>query len=124
MLDVCHHPLRLQAFDPPHRGLAREERVLAVGLERAPAQRRAHDVHRRSPVAVEAAVLYLPPHDGAIAACRRSVEVGGERRGGRHRCRRGGARGRAAGAHGAVGELDRRHPHVARFLARQHPDLV
>ena len=110
VLDVCHHPLRLQAFDPPHRGLAREERVLAVGLERAPAKRRAHDVHRRPPVAVEAAVLYLLPHYCAIAARGRRVEVRGERHGGRHRRRRG--------------ELDRRHPHVARFLARQHPDLV
>ena len=124
VLDVRHHPLRLQAVDPADRGLRGEERVLAVGLERTPAEGRAHDVHRRPEVAVEATVLDLLPDDRTVARGRRLIEVGGERHRGRHR--RGAVRAGAepAGAHRAVGELDRWHAHVARFAPGQDPDLV
>ena len=124
VLDVRHHPLRLQPVGPADGRLPGEERVLAVGLEGAPAERRAHDVDGRPEVAVEAAVLDLRADDRPVARRHRLIEVRRQRDRGWHRRRAVRARAQTAGAERTVGELDRRHPYVARFPPRQDADLV
>ena len=124
VLRVGHHPLPLEALDPGDGGLSGEERVLAVGLEGAPTERCAHQVHRRAEVAVEPTVLDLGTHHVAVAGCHRAVEVRSQRGARGHRGRPACARSQAAGAQRSVSPVDRRQVHVASGLAGEDPDLV
>ena len=107
VLDVADHALGLRAAQPLHAQPRHQVRVLAVGLERAPAERRAHDVHGGSEDHVVALVLDLVSDHGSVVAGQRPVEGGGQADRGGHG--RGLAR---AHAHGPVAVVDGRHPNA------------
>jgi hypothetical protein len=89
VLDAAHHALRLGGLDPVHAHSGHEVRVLAVALERAATERRAHDVQRGRVDHVVALQLHLVGDDVAVAARHARVEGGCDR----HRYRQ---RGRLA----------------------------
>ena len=89
VLRLGDRALGLDPLDGRHDDLARELRILAVGLERPPIQRDARDVDVRPFLEVAADRAGLAAHHRAVAECDLRVERGGEsdRRGQRGRLR-------------------------------------
>ena len=87
MLERRDDVLALGAEDHLGRGVAGQERILALGLGLAARQRRAGDIHRRAQPLVEPLAAGLGPHHLPVGQCERAIERCRERLTGRHRRR-------------------------------------
>ena len=130
VLDARGHTLGLQPADVGDGELRRQDRILAVALEVAPADRGAVQVHRRGEHDVGALGVRLPPERPTNLLD--ELRIPGRTEGGaareRGRCRSGPRR--PTDTSGPVGHADRRHRRVVesgrvpRVDARQQGDLL